>query len=625
MSDVSINIRGRDDGLGQQLDSLREKAKSLGVELGNIQTEWDNSNGSQAKKDTLSEHIGAIRDAQRTKIQSDYASLRKINQQDFEDDKNAHSRGLITTSEYNKRKQAFQTSQDDLNRQEENELKQLDKDSNLQLRLIYRLLFEQDKRKKEQAQNDNREFQSNGFIGGLRDEIRELENKRNGASEEELAEINRQIAEKKKQLSEAQGSGLEDKGGSSRLNNLRNFVNTAGAAGSGDLIGTAQSAVGMVGGATAAIATAVISAIVGIMFNGEKVQENLQQAASLRGVGQTGQGTNRLFSDSLTSNWSEIGKLGKSPDEIATMMGQKSLASKVGGDNLIRRTMDDYAFAKGFGADAGIFSQFERFNKGQKEATEIALDVLNTLSSIKESSLKEDDFNTLSEKLVSAQTIMSLQRNKTDTTNSTDALRILAGFESVGLSGKGEKAGDFLNRTINGLGEGGGDNLMMLKYQLMAESNPELLNDPAAMQRALKYKNTDPKYIEHSLKRLYQMSEGNQVNYQSLIYEMFGSDLSELDLQMYMDVGKGKGDFNKIVGGRKGTMTKGQMYEDAYASVGQLSQWMNQFQGGMQDFYMLAKGVITGDGGAIKTTVVGGTNSNSSTPTPTPNKPRNGR
>jgi hypothetical protein len=201
----------------------------------------------------------------------------------------------------------------------------------------------------------------------------------------------------------------------------------------------------------------------------------------------------------------------------------------------------------------------------------------------------------------------------------------LAGFESVGLSGKGEKAGDFLSRTINGLGEGGGDNLMMLKYQLMAETHPELLNDPAAMVRALKYKNTDSNYIQHSLKRLYQMSGGNQVNYQNLIYEMFGSDLSELDLQMYKDVGKGEGNFNAMVGGRKGTMTKGQMYEDAYASVGQLSQWMNQFQGGMQNMYMLAKGVITGDGGALKTVSVGGSNSNSSAPTPSSNKPRNGR
>ena len=232
MSDVSINIRGRDDGLGSQLESLREKAKSLGLELNNIPAAWDNAKGSQAKKDVLSEQIGSIRDAQRSKIQSDYSSLRQINQQDFEEDKNAHSRGLITTNEYNKRKKAFQTSQDDLNKQEENELKQLDKDSNLQLRLIYRLLFEQDKRKKEQAQNDDREFQSAGFIGGLRNEIKDLENRRNGASEDEIEDINRQIAEKKRQLSEAQGAGTD--GEKSKLNNLRNFVNTAGSAGSGD-------------------------------------------------------------------------------------------------------------------------------------------------------------------------------------------------------------------------------------------------------------------------------------------------------------------------------------------------------------------------------------------------------
>lgn len=587
MSNVSINIRGRDEGLANQLDSLREKAKSLGVELNSVTSQWDAAQGVQSKKDVVTNSVSSVRDANADKIRKEYEELRKLNQGDFDIDKVQHSRGQISNSEFNKRRKNFQESQKALNERESEELKQLDKDSNLQLKLIYRLLLERDKRNREAAQNDDKEFLGAGLIGGLKNDIKELERRKSGATTpEEIASLNREIDEKKRQLADANRGVSGGGNDSGNTEGLRKFIGAAGAAGSGDLVGAASGAVGLIGGAGAAIGAGILAAIVGFMFNGEKVQENLQQAGAMRGFGMTGANTNRYFADKLTDQWDEIGKLGKSPDEIASMMGDKALASKVGGQNLIRRTLDDFTFQKGFGADAGIFNQFERFNKGQKESTEIALDALNTLVSIRESSLKEGDLVTLGEKLQSTQTIMALQRQKTDTSDSTAALRLLAGFESVGLSNKGEKAGDFLSRTINGLGEGGGDDLMMLKYQMMGEVNPELLNDPAAMQRALKYGNTDSKYIEHSLKRIYQMSGGNMMNYQNMIYGMFGEDLSQQDLNMYMAVGQGKGNFNAPIGGRKMGLDKDQMTTDAQASVGQMTQMMNQFQGMMQGMYV---------------------------------------
>jgi hypothetical protein len=601
MNDVSINIRGRDDGLSSMLDNIRDKAKQAGVDLANVNSAWENASGSQNKRDVLSNYMGSIRDSQADKIKSSYEDARNLNRIDFEQDKNDNARGSISAKEFSKRSKNFQSSQSDLNDQEQKELKSLDKDSNVQLRQIYRLLFEQDKRKKEEEQNNNSEFLGSGAIGGLKNEISELEKKKQGASAEDVALINREISEKKKQLSVLSNDGLDSDGNSRNVARTKNFIGVAGAAGSGDLVGTAQGAIGMIGGATAAIGAALIGAVVGFMFNGQKVQENLQQASSMRGFGMSGTDTNRLLEKSLTSQHEAISKLGKSPDELATMMGQKALASKVGGADLSRRTMDDYAFNKGFGADSGIFSQFERFNVGQKESSEIALDVLNTLTSIKESSLKEGDLNTLSEKLKSTETIMSIQRSKTDSTNSNDALRLVAGFESVGLSKKGEKGADFLSRTINGLGEGGDDNMMMLKYNWMAQAHPELAQDQAGLQRALKYKNTDPKYISIALKDIYKMSGNDPLRYQSMIYKTFGEDTNELDLEMYKKFGKEGGNMNLKIGGRNGTLTKSQSYQDANSSVGQMTQWLNNFQGTMQDGFSIFKGVLAPGGTAIKT------------------------
>lgn len=611
MSDVSINIRGRDEGLGKQLEDLREKAINLGQELVNVPALWEAATGSQSKRDAVVGAVSPVADAGRQRIIDDYQNLREANATDFAEDKAEHARGSITNKEFNKRSKNFQSSEENLNKQEAAELKQFDKDSNLQLRLIYRMLLEQDRRKKEQSQNDDKEFQGAGYIGGLVNDIKELEKQKVGASQEEIAQINQEIAQKKQELKDAQNAGNETPEGGDRTKNLRGLISTAGAAGSGDLVGTATGAVGLLGGATAAIGAGLIAGIVGFMFNGQKVQESLEGAAAARGFGQTAGGTNRNFEQQLTDNYMQIGALGKSPDEIASMMGDKVKSSKVGGDGLMQRTMDDFAFQKGFGADAGVFSQFERFNKGQSQSTEIALDTLNTLVSIRESSLKEGDLATLGEKLESTSTIMSIQRQKTDSTDSNQALKLLAGFESLGLSKKGEQASGFINRTINGLGEGGSDDIMMLKYQMMAETNPELLNDPAAMQRAMKYKNTDPKYIEHSLKRIKEISGGNQMNYQSLIYEIFGGDLSEHDLDMYTKGGSGKGVWDAKIGGRSNTLTKDQAYSDAGTSVGQMTEFMNQFQGMMQGWFSGIKGIVSPGGNAINVSV---TNQPSNTP-----------
>lgn len=605
MSDVSINIRGRDENVGSLLDNLREKAKGLGVDLSGLQSDWDNANGRQGKKDVLVDSMSQVRDAEIDKIRQEYNELRELNRNDYNDAVNQRAGGQITPEEFNQRRTDYQEANSELDKQEAEELKQVDKDSNLQLRLIYRLLKENDQRRREKGQNDADEF--NGATpSAIHQRISDLEAQRDASTNDaERASLQQQIDEANRQLNESRNNGGENGGGGGHGMSLRGLGQAGQAAASGDFMGASTGLMGALGSNPyALIGTAIIGGIVGFMMNGDKVRENLEVAAAARGMGMTAGGTNLSMSDQLTDQYNLIGSLGKSPDEIATMMGTKVQASKVGGESLARRTLDDFAFQKGFGADAGIFNEFERFNQGQKESTEIALDVLNTLDSIQQSQLKEGDLATLSEKLQSQNVIMSIQRQKTDSTDSAAALRLLAGFESIGLSGKGEKGGDFLQRTISGLGESGNDNLMMLKYQFMSEVHPELMNDPAEMQKALKYQNSDPEYIKHSLSRIKEMSGGNKMNWQSIIYGMFGDDMSSLDLDMYWNADKM--DINPVIGSRKQTLSKEQSVIDSQSSVGLLTEFMNQFQGFMQDWFTLARGAIGPDGSVLTTIVKGG-------------------
>lgn len=621
MSDVSINIRGRDENVGNLLDNLRDKAKGLGVDLSNLQSDWDNANGRQNKKDVLVDNLSQVREAEIDKIRREYNDLRELNRKDFDDAVSQRAGGNISASEFDKRRKEYHDANSDLDKQEAEEIKQVDRDSNLQLRLIYRLLRENDQRRRERNQNDSDEFRGSSS-SAIQNRINQLEQERdNSTDEDEKQRLQERIDEGRRQLEASRRK--EDSEGDGGKNHIRGISSAAQAAASGDLMGTSSGLMGLMGSNPyALIGTAIIGGIVGFMMNGDKVRENLERAAAARGFGSTAGGANIAMSEQLTSQYDLIGSLGKSPDEIASMMGSKLESSKIGGESLARRTIDDFAFQKGFGADAGIFSQFERFNEGQRESVDIALDVLNTLDSIQRSQLKEGDLSTLSEKLQSQNVIMGIQRQKTDLTNSTEALRLLSGFESVGLSGKGERGGDFLQRTINGLGAGGDQNLMMLKYQFMSEVHPELMNDPAEMAMAMRFNNSDPEYIKHSLSRIKEMSGGNKMNWLSMIDGLFGADASKLDLDMWWNADKM--DINPIIGSRKKTLSKQQSIEDAQSSVGQLTEWMNQFQGVMQDLFTSARKLVGdySDGDSIKVKVtnppssVKSTNYNANGPRP---------
>ncbi|MEO6682378.1 MAG: hypothetical protein ABIN48_06090, partial [Ginsengibacter sp.] len=91
MSEVSVNIRGRDDGLGSTIDSLREKVTQLNRDMGQL-----NNLDNLSKTERVVEVERASRDTaeeQKRRVRQEYADSRRLNEEDMEDAKKRHAAG----------------------------------------------------------------------------------------------------------------------------------------------------------------------------------------------------------------------------------------------------------------------------------------------------------------------------------------------------------------------------------------------------------------------------------------------------------------------------------------------------------------------------------------------------
>jgi len=596
MSDVNINIRGRDDGLGNQLDNLRQKAKSLGRDIDDL-NRMSQMTPTERKLSIKDVNDDTLRE-QRRRIKQEFEEARKANDREFSQARDDFSSGRISKEAFDEQKKRFSSSNLDLNTEMEQELLQVEKESAALLREIYKELATQDKLDRERAQRDKDEFNESkqgGLFGSLASENRKLRAQQAASTDE--AEI--KLLQDRIDNNNSQMRSLKDTGNDT---DYSGFQNGALAAARGDLSGTVmggmQGFAGMgklaKGFTIAGLIAMVVKEFIG---HGDKIQEAIGQSAAMRGMGKTGAGTNSRLQEIIAGD-SRVNDLGLGGEDLAEMMNQKALASRMTGD-LTGRTLDDLAFQKGFGADVGMFSQFERFTKNQENSTTIGLDVLNVLTSIQRSNLKEGDLAALGEKLDSQQTIMSIQRQKRDSVDNTNALRVLAAFESIGLSDKGEKGGDFLSQTIQGLGEGGGDNAMLLKYEAARRARPDLANDPAALRRFVRFNSDDPTYMKEALGFLGDVSGGDEMAMDDLIYTLFNPQ-SEKDMQMYKKAMRGDEGFNRLLTGtgiedmkqRKTTLDKDTMYEDAMKTVGAVTEAMNGFSNFMQQLFIDPSGAL---------------------------------
>lgn len=594
MSEVSVSIKGRDDGLGDHLRSLRQEAVGLGRDLKEMNN-WSNMTDTQRKVAVNQVGEGTLRSKQ-SGIKSEYADLRSSNLDEFYEQKRRMKDGDMSKVDFDKYAKVFNSDQKIMNDEEKAELLQVEKEMNETLKNIHAELSNESKIEREKAQRDKSEFRDQGGVSGqILNENKELRKQQFlSTSESEIAELQQRIDSNNKRLSELKRP--EDGRSDNSKSGGMDMLHAAGAAGSGDLMGAVGGGLRGMGNMTGMVKGLTIAGIVAMIVketlgHGDKLMEAVAPAAAFRGGSSTQASANARMRSGFNDRF-DFGAIGMDNEEFSNSMRQKAMASGISGNDLEKRTYDDTIFNKAFGADSGIFSEFERFSKGQEQSTSIALDVLNVLTSIDSSSLKENDLTTLTEKLQGQQTIMSLQRQKRDLVDSDSALKVLAAFESIGLSQKGERASGFLNRTIQGLGEGGGDTEMLLKMEAVKRANPEMTNDPAALRREVRYNSDNPEYISKFFEMIGEMSQGNDMAKDDLLQTFFNPE-SLADLNRYkeaMEQSLNGGSFNALLNGegldkmkqRKGTLDEATMKSDAESGVGSVTEIMKDFSNNTQ-------------------------------------------
>lgn len=595
MADISVNVRGRDDGFGSMLDSLRDKASSVGREMGSIGDNFNNLTKTE-KRIELERANTESTDLRKQSVRSEYQSIRESNKQEFNQASDDYANKRISRKEFEAQKKTFEQLSTDTDRDENDELTAIEKESNSFLKEILKQLQLQERLDAERRQRDGSEY-AEGSIGSLLSANSDLRRRQSGSTDDdEIAALQAEIDANNANIRGMRNNGREvdDEGGGG--SNIRGgLMQSAGSAARGDISGTLMGGATAIGGA--AIGIGLVAMIVKeFMSHGEKIQNAIGQSSAMRGAGggYTARDYNSYYQSEISGlGKSTLGPMGISGEQFAEMVNQKAQASGMAGNDLIGRTLRDAQFQKSFGADAGMFSQFERFNEGQKTSTEISMDVLNVLTSIEKSSLKEGDLSTLAEKLQSQNAILSFQRNKRDNVDSDSALRTLAAYESAGLSQKGEKAGEFLNQTMSGLGEGGSDNAMLFKYEAAKRAHPELANDPAALRRLVKFRSDDPKYQAEFFKFAKQISGGSQMAEDDILYTMFNPQ-SEADMDIYKRMMENKGGARSTLTKtldktRKATLGMGTMTADAGQDTGNIKSLELSFSNAMQEFFVKIK------------------------------------
>ena len=209
MSEVNVNIRGRDEGLGAQLDALREKAQSLGQEVTNL-NKMSDMTPTQQRMDVDKLGSSTLR-AQESNIKSEHSALRESNVKEFREDEKKYKAGEMSEADFAKSQKQFQGAQSESMNSEERELSAIQKEMTIQLRLIHREMMDGRKVTREKAQRDRKEFgaaASGGIIGGLAAENKSLKQQKMAAtSADEVEELEARIQSNKERMKSMDGSG----------------------------------------------------------------------------------------------------------------------------------------------------------------------------------------------------------------------------------------------------------------------------------------------------------------------------------------------------------------------------------------------------------------------------------
>lgn len=599
MSEVRLDIRAYEN-VEETFERLKAKAREYGIQI-NEELKGNDNLTKTEKRVAVEQDVQAVYSEIKNKIKSDYDEIRRSNWREFKDVQDAYKRGDISEKSWRHKKEIFEGEQQLLDKQEIEELKEIEKEKKDYIKEIWKEISNKDKIESEKAQRDKTEF---GELGRLKKENYNYRRQQEKTDDkDEIERLQKKIDENNEKIKNLKGKESDSSGGGG---GGQHYLMAASAAGRGDVFGTVASGMkgvaGTIGkGAVAAgVTAAFIYGIKEFLGTGDKLRESLELAGATRGGFSSAYDANYYYQTKIAGD-SRVADLGMLGEQMGAQVNAKILASKISRD-AVERTLQDVAFKKGFGADVSVFSKFERFEIHQEKSVEIGLDLLNVLTKIKESNLKKNDLASLGEKIAAQQSIMEIQRQRRDLVDSDKALRILSAFESLGLSSKGEYAGSFLQSTLQSLGDVGSDNERLLKFEALRRAFPELANNPAALRRQLKFHSDDPKYLRTAFQFLGQISGGSEMAMDDLIFTMFNPK-SEKDYEMIKKAISGNKQFANLLQGvgvdktRDESLNVKQMFEDAKASVGNITDFVNSFRNFMQK-------ISVGTNGAMNVNVV---------------------
>lgn len=485
MNEVGVTITGRNQ-LGSTLESVKRDIQRFGGDVSRLSS--IDTQGTTAQKLNIRQTVQQSQELQKENSRQMFEEQRRaLKLRSDEEFKILTESKKFRTSDMSQRQQMieqfdkkFDAKFSDIDESEKEDLKNIDQEANQLLREINRTLTDQAKLSREEKQRDKEEFgikSKEGYLGGLYERLDTLSNSLITAkTKEEAISIQKQINETKAKVknvySEAEPADEDDFDMAQSMRGRMMGRIPGGNTLQGIMGGFAT------GGALGAGVAAGMAVVDGII---DKFKEAEATFRSLNKVSSLGQSKEDVVG-SLMSGYSfgnrSMASVGLTNEEALNRQFQLSKTSGFNKD-VGNRAFDIFSQEKAFGLEnLGGMSVNDRFIKettqNNKDIADYSLEMLNTLTAIKESSLKTTDFSTFQEKMNIWTSLVTEQRSRTADVSNESIMRQIAAFEKIGVSKYGDQGASIIEQFNRGFESKGRSNLDVLKSEIARDIFPEL-------------------------------------------------------------------------------------------------------------------------------------------------------
>jgi hypothetical protein len=448
-------------------------------------------------------------------IKREFSELRSENIAEFKESTHENKAGILSDKDYEETKKQFHRTQAELYAEERDEKLTEAQKTN---QLIQELIDRQDKNSQDQTealQRDNTETEGGGGAKGI---LRALFDKRSdlmakrldATSDDELRRLNKELGKTNRDIQRrGGGNGMADvvtEGGE--------LVGSVASGSQSSIMGAGMGLLSKAGPWGIA-AAAIIAAGTGITNSANARDKEISNLISYRALG----GRDDINKSVMETDYS---KYGATNEEFINKRKELLLAAGNPYAGGTKNYQDVMNLERGYGVNSiANLSTFERQDKYLKSTSENIIEMINVLTSIKNGSLKKEDFTLLNEKSQLMYRLQTSQVTRQEQFDNKQILGLMTAFEKMGGEGKDFRAGEFIEGTLQSMREGGSKNMMLLKTKFAIDAHPNLANDPAALSRMIE-EGTDPKYIASTLAGLKNIAGGNKQNEYFLSKEFFG-------------------------------------------------------------------------------------------------------